>query len=137
MKSGVIPALACALIAAAAGTAPNAAGAPANPVCERVRTGMVCEADPPGVAYDAVLGQRCGGMFPYYLFGRGPSGGLICAGAPAGRFGDGIWASRTQVLFGVQLAGFGCPSWVPGGAAAQTGNGRALLCEGDTWVVYS
>lgn len=137
MKSILIPAVACGLITAAAGTTPAAAGSPANPICEKVRTGIVCEADPPGVKADAALGQPCRGLYPFYIFGRGPSGELVCQGAPVGRFGQGIWASRTQVLFGVQLAGFGCPSWVPGGAAAELGDGRALLCEGDSWVIYS
>lgn len=138
MKSMVIGAAACGLIVAAVGITPSAAGSPANPMCEKVRTGMVCEADPPGMNFDAVLGQPCRGIYPVFIFGRGPSGELVCEGAPVGRYGQGIWASRTQVLFGgSQQPGFGCPSWVPGGAAAQTGDGRALLCEGDTWVVYS
>jgi hypothetical protein len=135
MKSMVVGAPACGLVVAALCIAPAAAGSPTNPICEKVRTGMVCETDPPGMNFDAALGLPCRGLYPYYIFGRGPGGDLICKGQPVGQFGQGIWASRSQVLFGVQLPGFGCPSWVKGGAVAQTNDGRALFCEKDTWVV--
>ena len=139
MKSMAKGTVACVLIVAAVGTSPAAAGSPANPICEKVRTGMVCEQDPPGTQFDAALGQPCRGLYPFYLFGRGRSGELVCHqdGARVGQAMEGIWLARTQALFGVQLPGFGCPSWLPGGAAAQTNDGRGLLCEGTSWVVYS
>jgi hypothetical protein len=139
MKSMAMGAAACGLIVAAVGAAPGAASSPANPICEKVRTGMVCEQDPPGMLFDAVLGQPCRGMYPFYIFGRGPSGELVCRqdGARVGQFTEGVWAPRTQVLFGVQLPGFGCPSWLPGGAAAQTTDGRGLRCQDTSWIVYS
>ena len=139
MKPIAIPAVACAVIAVALGTSPAVAGSPTNQRCENVRTGMVCQADPPGMNFDAALGQTCRGVNPFYIFGRGRGGELVCRydGLRFGQTGEGVWSPRTQMLFGVQQAGFGCPSWVPGGAAAETGDGRGLRCEGDTWVVWS
>src|SRR5262245_21247796 len=48
MRSAVPGGAACGLIVAAVGAAPAATGGPANPICETVRTGVVCEADPLG-----------------------------------------------------------------------------------------
>lgn len=99
--------------------------AAASPICEKVAGGMVCEQDPPGMHYDAVYLRQCSSNHRY-IFGRGPNGeNLVCSG---GGPGGPVWGTA-PTLFGVQQPGAACPSWLPGGAAAQTLDGIALICQ--------
>lgn len=107
---------------------------PANPTCEQVLGGTVCEQDPPGMQYTATYFQPCNSA-QRYIFGRSSNGqNLVCSGGgPNGP----IWG-QAPPLFGVQAPGAACPSWHPGGAAAQTSDGRALICQrGVGWTVNS
>ena len=119
----------------AMGSPPTSAlASPANPICEKVLGGTVCEQDPPGMHYNAVYLQQCNNNLRY-IFGRGADGGnLVCAG---GGPGGPVWGSA-PTLFGEQSPGGACPSWIPGGAAAQTPNGIALICQrGVGWTPNS
>ena len=115
---------------------PVASSNPSNPQCEKVNGGTVCEEDPPGMHYDAVYLQPCDNLH-FYIFGRDAQSGdnLVCHWNP--NTGTGIW-DRGITLFGVKRLGGACPSWISGVAAAQSLNGRALVCEwGNGWILNS
>lgn len=116
-----------------AGSAATAVAAP--PRCEEVNSGTVCEQDVAGMKYGVVDGQTCTNV-ARYKFGRGASGEpLVCAHS-AYTANTGI-STAAPPIFGVQPVGGACPSWI-GGAAAQTNDGRSLICEyGVGWILYS
>jgi hypothetical protein len=123
-----------ALIVAVLGYPVVAQASPANPICEKVLGGTICEHDPPGMHYDAVYLRGCS-SFHRNIFGRSSNGeNLVCAG---GGPGGPVWGPA-PTLFGEQLPGGACPSWLPAGAAAQTPDGYALVCQrGVGWTVNS
>jgi hypothetical protein len=127
-------AVAAASVALIVGYPAAAEASPANPICEKVLGGTICEQDPPGMHYEAVYLRGCTN-FHHNIFGRSLNGeNLVCAGGgPSGP----VW-NPAPTLFGEQLPGGACPSWLPGGAAAQTPDGLALVCQrGVGWTVNS
>jgi hypothetical protein len=99
-----------------------------------VDAGVIAHADPPfgetdvpQMQYDAVLGAPCFN-FGRYIFGRSPNGqALACVEFD----GQGTWVLSSP-LRGVQEVGEECPQGVD--AAAQTPDGRALMCVyGQGW----
>ncbi len=121
-----------ALVVTAAQLAPQAAGDPnAKGPCLNLPGAVVCVEDPPGMNYNAVPLQKCNSASGRYIFGRGPDGqNLVCAGYPA------VW-NRGPTLFGVQAPGGVCPFQLPmiGIAAAQTVDGRPLICGEQGWFI--
>jgi hypothetical protein len=79
------------------------------------------ETDVPNMHYNAVLGAPCDN-WTRNIFGRAPNGQALACVASNGR---GTWVLSAP-LRGVQVIGDPCP---PGDAAAQSPDGRGLICE--------
>lgn len=79
----------------------------------------------PNMDSNAVIGARCNNT-DRYIFGRAPNGqALACVAFD----GSGTWVLSSP-LHGVQQVGDACS----GDGAAQTTDGRALICEyGQGW----
>lgn len=123
---------ATALIAMTAAMVPPPAASDPRGPCLNVSGTVVCVEDPPGMNYSAALGQKCNNASGRYIFGRGADGQtLVCAGYPSS------W-NRGPMVFGVQYPGGACPfdgQSLMGRAAAQTPDGRPLICGEQGWVI--
>jgi len=86
------------------------------------------------MTYNAVHLGKCNNASGRYIFGRSADGQtLVCAGSPS------LWNNAGLTLFGQKSVGGACPpditSMGMGRAAAQTVDGRPLLCGQQGWYV--
>lgn len=120
--------VAVALAGAAVSAAPTALADPDNLYFDK--PGHYAT-DVPGMDYDAHLAGPCDNM-DFFTFGRGPGGEALQCRWIANQWPPvttGFWVA-TYELFGVQDIGAKCPKPQ---AAAQSPDGRPLLCLDDGW----